>query len=95
MTQRCALRTAHGGEHLFVQTRATTRLLGECPAIPSHSPATRESKVSVAGMCLWRVPCQCGWRGCWFSTEGHAEVSIQRHLLTTKLPIPTHHEEAR
>jgi hypothetical protein len=86
MTQRCALPTAHGGEHLFVQTRATTRLPGECPARPSHAPLPMQTKLSPNGAPLYRIPCSCGWVGCWFASR-QAE-SWMRHSQRTAPNAP-------
>lgn len=48
----------------------------------AHEPMPYEVKAAVefgTEVELIRIPCSCGWRGCWFATDEAAMRSYQRH----------------
>lgn len=48
----------------------------------SHLAQPYETKPGVgfeAGRLLYRFPCSCGWRGCYYRTAEGAATSFSRH----------------
>lgn len=80
MRQRCALRQAHVGQHLRINTRSTTALLGECQATPPRPtspapPSFRVQELAAVG------------------PEGRLEFRIQRKLRTPNEYLGMHWRE--
>jgi hypothetical protein len=42
-----------------------------------------------AATCLKRIPCACGWRGCWFAKHVNAEKSYSQHGVGAALGAMT------
>lgn len=50
----------------------------------THQPLHQETKASDVGLPLYRIPCACGWRGCWYAVEMNAFRSFAKHVERTE-----------
>lgn len=50
-----------------------------------HEPMCQDIKTDLyfdppSSRILRRIPCSCGWRGCWYATDEMVQRSFERHV---------------